>query len=84
MAKAIEDSETISVVLEIQGDAETRERMRNRMLKTLQELRDNGTVRGTCMIQTEKSIRKMEIRTSGPALGGSEAKSPALRGFAGA
>ncbi|MBD5169351.1 MAG: hypothetical protein HDT20_04430 [Oscillibacter sp.] len=61
MCEARADSEKISVVLEIRGDAEMRKWMRNKLLKTLQEFRDNSTVRGACMIQTEKSIQKLEI-----------------------
>lgn len=57
MAETRADSEKISVVLEIQGDAETRERMRNMLLKTLQELQGSGT----CMIHTATSILKLEI-----------------------
>ena len=61
MADTKAGSEKISVVLEIQGDAETRERMRDRLLEAIQEIRENSTAHGTCMIQTEKSIQKLEI-----------------------
>ena len=61
MAETRAGSEKISVVLEIQEDAETRERMRDRLLEVIQEIRENSTAHGTCTIWTAKGIQSLEI-----------------------
>ena len=61
MAETRAGSEKISVVLEIQGDAETRKRVCNRLLETLREIQDNGAVCGTCMIWTANGMQATEI-----------------------